>query len=231
MCSGSLFVVEYFYMYIVFHIVSFLVNTFIIINIVDVILMGWLRPRFSFRLQNKTFFVKPGEKTVSIEEKKDSSILHTFFEYQNGPECAGFSSAFVLRHIGIQALGTEVYKDVPYKLSGGEVFPKGISGYFKNCGIKMKACTGNLNALKNEVSRGKPVIVVVRSFVGKSYLHFACVTGYDEENIYIADSIKDWANEEGEYYNRKVPVKIFKKLWNTSMLKMPLYRNMFYIFG
>ena len=95
----------------------------------------------------------------------------------------------------------------------------------------MTACTGNFAALQNEIARGKPVIVVIRSFVGKSYLHFACITGYDEENIYFADSIKDWVNVEdnGNYYNRTVSVSEFKKLWNTSMLKMPLYRNMFYV--
>ena len=98
---------------------------------------------------------------------------------------------------------------------------------------------GNLAALQNELARGNPVIVVIRSFVGKSFLHFACITGYDEENIYFADSIKDWVNvdaaKKGEpegdelYYNRIVPLTEFKKLWNTSMLKMPLYFNIFYV--
>ncbi len=92
----------------------------------------------------------------------------------------------------------------------------------------------------------RPVIVVIRSFVNKSYLHFASVTGYDEEKVYLADSIQSWVNvdkagktiepaldtaptsDESVYYNRIIPVEEFKKLWNTSMLKMPLYRNMFY---
>ena len=81
------------------------------------------------------------------------------------------------------------------------------------------------------------MIVVIRSFVGKSFLHFACITGYDEENIYFADSIKDWVNVDAAkapdgtelYFNRIVPLTEFKKLWNTSMIKMPLYFNIFYV--
>ena len=102
-------------------------------------------------------------------------------------------------------------------------------------------------ALQNELEKGRPVIVVIRSFVDKSYLHFATVTGYDEEKVYIADSIQSWVNvdkdgnaiepaletaptsDESVYYNRTIPVEEFKKLWNTSMLKMPLYRNMFFV--
>lgn len=64
--------------------------------------------------------------------------------------CAGFSSAFVLRHSGVQIGGEEAFKKVPFQMKGGLAFPKGITGFFK-------------------------------------------------------------------------------KLWNTSMLKMPLYRNMFYV--
>ena len=84
-------------------------------------------------------------------------------------------------------------------------------------------------------------------FADKNYLHFATVTGYDEEKVYLADSIQSWVNVdkdgnaiepaldttptsgESVYYNRTIPVEEFKKLWNTSMLKMPLYRNMFYV--
>lgn len=35
-------------------------------------------------------------------------------------------------------------------------------------------------------------------------------------------------NCQKEYYNRRVEIKEFKRLWNTAMLKMPFYRNTFY---
>ncbi len=209
---------------IIYEAVKILITAFIITNIVNIILFGPLKPHFSRAAKYPEFFVRPAAETVKTENG-------TYFEFQQGGGCAGFSSAFLLRHTGEAANGVDTFKEVPYQLKGGAGLPKGITGFFKKKGIKMTACSGNFAALKNEIARGKPVIVVIRSFVGKADLHFACITGYDEEYIYFADSIKDWVNVDNAdaYYNRKVPVSEFKKLWNTSMLKMPLYRNMFFV--
>ena len=224
---------------IIFEAVKFLITAFIITNIVNIILMGALVPRFERHAKGGKYFVSPTAQTV----RRPSG---SYFEFQQGGGCAGFSSAFVLRHSGVQIGGEEAFKDVPFQMKGGLAFPKGITGFFKKRGIKMRACTGNFAALQNELEKGRPVIVVIRSFVGKSYLHFATVTGYDEEKVYIADSIQSWVNVdkdgnavapspdtaptsgESVYYNRTVPIDEFKKLWNTSMLKMPLYKNMFF---
>lgn len=225
---------------IIFEAVKFLITAFIITNIVNIILMGALVPRFERHAKGGKYFVSPTAQTVRTP-------AGSYFEFQQGGGCAGFSSAFVLRHSGVQIGGEEAFKDVPFQMKGGLAFPKGITGFFKKRGIKMTACTGNFAALQNELEKGRPVIVVIRSFVGKSYLHFATVTGYDEEKVYIADSIQSWVNVdkdgnaiapapdtaptsgESVYYNRTVPIDEFKKLWNTSMLKMPLYKNMFYV--
>ena len=216
-------------MYIALEIIKFLLNALAITTIVDIILMGPLLIHYEKKSKYSSFFVKPRPETVKTENG-------TYFEFQGAGGCAGFSSAFVLRHMGEAAKGDEIFKEVPYTYGNGVAFPKGITGFFKKRGIKMKACTGNLAALQNELALGNPVIVVIRSFVGKRFLHFACITGYDEENIYFADSIKDWVNVDKAdspdgielYYNRVVPLKEFKKLWNTSMLKMPFYFNIFY---
>ena len=227
---------------IIYEVVKFLITAFIITNIVNIILMGALVPRFSRanKVRDGGIFVKPNAQTVRTP-------AGSYFEFQQGGGCAGFSSAFVLRHSGVQIVGEEAFKDVPFQMKGGLAFPKGITGFFKKRGIKMTACTGNFAALQNELEKGRPVIVVIRSFVNKSYLHFATVTGIDEEKVYLADSIQSWVNVdkdgkaiepaldtaptsgESVYYNRTIPVEEFKKLWNTSMLKMPLYRNMFYV--
>ena len=224
---------------ILLEILRFLINAFIITTIVDIILMGILIPRFDRRLENSSYFVSPRSDSVR-------TASGSWFEFQQGGGCAGFSSAFVLRHLGKSITGEEAFKDVPFQMKGGIAFPKGITGFFKKRGIKMTACVGNLSSLKNELARGNPVIVVIRSFVKKSYLHFATITGYDEENFYLADSIQSWVNvdkdgktivpaadtaptkNESVYYNRIIPLSDFKKLWNTSMLKMPLYFNIFY---
>ena len=216
-------------MYILWEIIKFILNVLAITTIVDIILMGPLLIHFEKKAKHAEFFVTPRPETVKTENR-------TYFDFQGAGGCAGFSSAFVLRHMGQAAKGDEIFKEVPYTYGNGVAFPKGITGFFKKRGIKMKACMGNLAALQNELARGNPVIVVIRSFVGKSFLHFACITGYDEENIYFADSIKDWVNIDAAktpdgselYYNRIVPLKEFKKLWNTSMLKMPFYFNIYY---
>ena len=225
---------------IIFEVVKFCITAFIITNIVNIILMGALVPRFQRHAKGGKYFVTPSVQTV----RRPSG---SYFEFQQGGGCAGFSSAFVLRHSGVQIGGEEAFKDVPFQMKGGIAFPKGITGFFKKRGIKMTACTGNFAALLNELEKGQPVIVVIRSFANKNYLHFATVTGYDEEKVYLADSIQSWVNVdkdgnaiepgpdtaptsgESVYYNRTVPVEEFKKLWNTSMLKMPLYRNMFFV--
>ena len=216
-------------MIILWEIIKFILNVLAITTVVDIILMGPLLMHFEKKAKCNEFFVRPRPETVKTENG-------TYFEFQGEGGCAGFSSAFVLRHMGQAAKGDEIFKEVPYTYGKGVAFPKGITGFFKKRGIKMTACMGNLAALQNELAHGNPVIVVIRSFVGKSYLHFACITGYDEENIYFADSIKDWVNVDAAkapdgtelYYNRIVPLAEFKKLWNTSMLKMPFYFNIYY---
>ena len=216
-------------MIILWEIIKFILNVLAITTVVDIILMGPLLMHFEKKAKCNEFFVRPRPETVKTENG-------TYFEFQGEGGCAGFSSAFVLRHMGQAAKGDEIFKEVPYTYGKGVAFPKGITGFFKKRGIKMTACMGNLAALQNELARGNPVIVVIRSFVGKSYLHFACITGYDEENIYFVDSIRDWVNVDAAkapdgtelYYNRIVPLAEFKKLWNTSMLKMPFYFNIYY---
>ncbi|MCR4579137.1 MAG: C39 family peptidase [Treponema sp.] len=224
----------------IIEIIKILITTFVITTLVDIFLMGLLRWRFSRRTKVSSFFVRPSAKSVKTPSG-------SYFEFQGPGGCAGFSSAFLLRHLGQAASGEEAYKEVPFTYGNGIAFPKGITGFFKKHGMKVKLYSGNLSALKNELARGNPVIVVIRSFPRKSYLHFACITGYDEENFYLADSILSWVNvdkdgkpiepsentvptsDETVYYNRTVPVKTFRQLWNTSMLKMPLYRNMFFV--
>lgn len=225
---------------ILYEILKIAITTFVITTIVDIILMGFIVPHFSGKAKASQYFVSP--RPESVKTKSGS-----YFEFQQEGGCAGFSSAFLMRHLGQEAAGEETFKDVPFQMKGGVAYPKGITGFFKKKGIKMTACCGNLSALKNEVARGNPVIVVIRSFENKSYLHFATITGYDEKNFYLADSIRSWVNVdkdgnaiepsenteassgESVYYNRVIPAESFKKLWNTSMLKMPLYFNMFFV--
>ena len=86
-------------MIIVLIIVGIILNILIIIQIVDVILMGCLH---FHRAKNKI---------------PDSYIIDTpnRTEKQGEFECAAFSSAYVLRHFGMETEGFELYDKIPGK--------------------------------------------------------------------------------------------------------------------
>lgn len=186
-----------------------LANYYIITTIVDCILMGKLRFCFSVKCRKTEFVIKKANR----------------IDMQSGYKCSAFSSAYVLRHWNIDENGDNLYELMPNKMKDGYVYPKGIQSLLPKYGLRVKYCFGNLTALKNAVSTGSPVIAMIRIRPDKNWLHYVPVVGYDEENIFIAESLEELVNCNEQYFNRKIPIKEFKKLWNTSMLKMPLYRN------
>lgn len=186
-----------------------LVNYFIITTIVDCILMGRLHFRLAIKCKEKQFIIT-----------KENHI-----DFQDGYKCSAFSSAYVLRHWGVEANGNELYAIMPNKMKNGYVYPEGIRNLLSQYGFAVKYCTGNITALKNAVSMGNPVIVMIRVRTDKNWLHYVPVVGYDEENIFVAESLAEMVNCDEQNYNRKIPISEFKKLWNTVMFKMPFYRN------
>lgn len=193
---------------------AFLVITgiFITVLIFDIILMGAVSLKFSR-------FSKSDEYLITKENQID---------YQDGVECAGFSVAYILRHFGIEAYGNDIYDEIPNKVNNGTVYPKHVKKILQKYGLNTKYVVGNLNALKNELSKGYPVIVFIRMQEKNPDLHFVPVVGYDKEHIYIAESVPYLQNCKTKYYNRKIENKDFLKLWNTSMLKMPIHTNTFF---
>ncbi len=187
----------------------YLVNTLIIITIIDIVLMGALHLRLSFGCRVKQFL-------ITRENRMD---------FQNGNECAAFSSAYVLRHWGIEENGAGLYERIPGKRRDGTVYPAGIRKLLSGYGFRTRYCAGTLSALKREVAKGNPVIVMLRTYAGKNWLHYVPVVGYDEKHIFITESFRELVNCEEEHYNRKVTIEEFKRLWNTAGWKMPLYRN------
>lgn len=192
--------------------VLFFLNYIIVTTIVDICLMGALHIHFSFKCKESKFVIN-----------KDNRI-----DVQNGYKCSAFSAAYILRHYGVRENGNSLYEVIPNKMSDGYVYPKGILNLLPRYGFKTKYCAGSIAALKNEVSKGNPVIVMIRVRTDKNWLHYVPVVGYDEDYIFIAESLEELVNYKGQYYNRKVEISEFKKLWNTSMIKMPLYRNTYF---
>ncbi|MGE7988113.1 cysteine peptidase family C39 domain-containing protein [Lysinibacillus fusiformis] len=148
-------------------------------------------------------------------------------DFQNNTECAAFSTGYLLRHFGMEAEGEALYTDFPSKTRSGNVYPKGIREVLRRKGFKTNYYKGNINTLKNEVSKGIPVIVFIKVQKNRNNLHFVPVVGYDKEYIYLSESLKHLVNcdDDNKSYNRKVPINEFKKLWNVKRVHMLLYSN------
>lgn len=189
-----------------------ILNTFIIITITDIALMGLPHLRLSKKCQVPQYLISKRNR----------------IDLQDGLECSAYASAFLLRHFGMETSGAELYRETTGRRGDGTVYPKGVRKLLTQHGLNAIYCTGSLNTLKNEVSKGNPVIVFIRVHPGEKWLHYVPVVGYDEEHIFLADSLKELTGDKNGSYNRKIAAADFLKLWNTAMLKMPLYRNTFF---
>ena len=144
-----------------------------------------------------------------------------YFDYQPGPECSAFSSAYLLRHYGEEAVGLELYQDFPGKLPDGNgVYPQGIVSFFLDKGYEAEFVSdATVEDLKREIAKGAPVIVFIHGQEPVDNLHnthYVPIIGYDEAYFYFAESSSGLANckdEEDVAYNRKTEIETFEKLW------------------
>lgn len=193
-------------------IVQALIVALICITVVDVYLMGRLTPRFA---------KKPKANRFIITKKNQ-------IDYQKANECSGYSISYILRHYGIQATGEEIYNKIANKMLDGCVYPKEVKKMLEEQGFHVTYCTGNLNAIKKEISKGNPVIAFIKVRKGKPWTHYVPVVGYDDNTIYLAESLPEFVNCNESVFNRTLSNKEFLALWNTSMIKMPLYRHTYF---
>lgn len=114
------------------------------------------------------------------------------------------------------------------QMKTGHVYPKGINRLLASYGIKAEYCAGTIDALKEALCEGNPVIVMIRVRTDRHWLHYVPVVGYDEQYIYLAESMEEYANYREIHYNRRIKINEFRRLWNTSMLMLPLYKNTFF---
>ena len=133
-------------------------------------------------------------------------------------ECAGCSSAYLLRFYGENVNGVELFHQstFPCKHSEG-AYPKCFKVLFEEQYTHYTATyyTGTTDDLKDAVSQGTPVIVLL--FNGKT-LHYVPVMGYDEEHIFIQDSVDEYRNvDDSKDFNRSVETAVFDKMWNIPL--------------
>lgn len=190
-----------------------LMNYLIITNIVDIILLGAFSFRFSAGCHTEQFVIT-----------KENRI-----DMQKGFQCSAFSTAYVLRHFDKEVDGGTLYSVMPHKMKSGYVYPKGIYDMLRSYGMKVKYCRGNLNALKVDLQKGNPVIVMIRVQKDKDWLHYVPVVGFDEEHVFLAESLSELINCKNVLYNRRLRNEEFLQLWNTAMLKQPFYKNTYFV--
>lgn len=162
---------------------------------------------------------------VSVNPTKDEIEIQTlpleffcesgdnYIDYQTGRECAAYASAFVLRHLGKNISGKELYPQI--KRTFGFVPAKSIVGVFEKYGYFAKAYHGNTESLKKRLCEGVPVIAFVTI---PNDTHYLVVVGYDENYFYFSDSLKENKNADKKEYNRKLTAEEFEKIWKTNTL-------------
>lgn len=146
----------------------------------------------------------------------------SYFEKQKRGQCAGFSSAYVLRVLGEEVSGSKNYERLDHKFSNGYVVPQALIEIFEEYGHEVEMFHGDLEQLKTRLNQGNPIIVLIGHFV--SWQHYVTVVGYDEDNIFLYDSNMDTDNSHG--YNRTMSNAEFVSQWENEI---PLFEQIYFV--
>lgn len=134
-----------------------------------------------------------------------------YIAYQSDGQCSAFAAAYVMRSLGAQISGEELYPDI--KRTFGFVSPQSLVKTFAEYGYNAAAYHGDISTLKARVAQGVPVIAFISI---PNDTHYVVVTGYDKERIYLADSLPENANAAEPWYNTSVTAEEFAELWRTD---------------
>ena len=134
-------------------------------------------------------------------------------DYQTDGKCAAYAASYLLRHFGEYADGKELFSEL--KRPFGFVSANSITDVFEQHGYQAKACHGSIDTLKQRLTEGNPIIVFIR-IPGDT--HYAVVVGYDEQHIYLADSLAKNTNASDTRYNHVLTTKDFEAVWKTGTL-------------
>ena len=132
-------------------------------------------------------------------------------DYQTDGKCAAYATAYLLRYFGENASGEELFSE--FKRPFGFASASSVVGVLERRGYGAKAYHGSVNTLKQRLSEGQPIIVFISI---ASDTHYAVVVGYDEQHVYLADSLAENANATNEQYNRVMTRKEFQAVWKTQ---------------
>lgn len=134
-------------------------------------------------------------------------------DYQTDGKCAAYAAAYLLRHFGENADGEALFPELKRPLDFASA--NSIVDVFERHGHQAKACHGSVDTLKQRLAEGHPLIVFI-CIPGDT--HYAVAVGYDEQYIYLADSLAENANASDARYNRVLTTEDFEAVWKTGTL-------------
>lgn len=166
------------------------------------------------------FWITPQRDKIRVKELPSSYfalIEENYVPFQTGEDCAGYAAAYVLRHVGFEANGMELYQSMSYRFGDG-IAVRGVCEKLREYGLTATAYTGTIHTLKMQLQKGIPVIAFVNIVYGNRVgKHYVAVVGYDENYFYLADSTGRATNVPGvRGYNRKLTYEEFEELWETN---------------
>ena len=137
----------------------------------------------------------------------------TRIDCQTDGKCAAYAAAYLLRHFGEDTDGEALFPELKRTL--GFVSANSIADVLERHGYPAKACHGSVDTLKQRLTEGEPIIVFIR-IPGDT--HYAVIVGYDEQHMYLVDSLAENANASDARYNRVLKAEDFEAVWKTGTL-------------
>ena len=152
-------------------------------------------------------------KTFNYPPEFFCENTENYIDYQTDGTCAAYAVAYLLRHFGEDTDGEVLFPELKRPL--GFVSVNSIVDVFEQHGYQAKACHGSVDTLKQRLAEGNSIIVFIR-IPGDT--HYAVIVGYDEQYIYLADSLSENVNVSDARYNRVLTMEGFESVWKTDTL-------------
>lgn len=156
----------------------------------------------------------PKEDKIDLDDSKASYIITTssYVDYQENNDCSAYATAYVLRCLGENTKGKDLYPQMKRFL--GMMTVRSIITVVEKQGHYAESYHGNINTLKQRLNSGVPIICLINNGTDS---HYVVVVGYDTDYIYLVDSIKENANVTDDVlYNRRVTNNDFISLWKNN---------------
>ena len=150
----------------------------------------------------------------------------TSFDKQGYNMWSGYAAAFIRRYYGQPATGTQIYREIAYKVPFDiGVPPHRLISHFRDNNLNASARTGGLDELKYFSSQEIPVIVLVGE--GLKWQHYMVLVGYSEEDkemyFYDPESGPSMVVRE-KPGNKTLSTESFLSIWEN---RLPIFSQLF----